>query len=70
VSLTGLSKDDPQFKQLVDEVLIGLMKSGQIEKIYNAWFMSPIPPNDRNLNYPMSPLNKAAYANPNDKSVN
>ena len=65
-----LPKDDPQFKQLVDEVLIGLMKSGQIEKIYNAWFMSPIPPNDRNLNYPMSPLNKAAYANPNDKSVN
>ena len=65
-----LPKDDPQFKQLVDEVLIGLMKSGQMEKIYNAWFMSPIPPKDRNLNYPLSPLNKAAYANPNDRPVN
>ncbi len=65
-----LPKDDPQFKKLVDEVLIGLMKSGQMEKIYNAWFMSPIPPKDRSLNYPMSPLNKAAYANPNDRPVN
>jgi glutamate/aspartate transport system substrate-binding protein len=65
-----LPKDDPQFKKLVDDVLIGLMKSGEIEKIYNAWFMSPIPPKNRNLNYPMSPLNKAAYANPNDRPVN
>lgn len=65
-----LPKDDPQFKQLVDGVIIGLMKSGQMEKIYNDWFMGPIPPKNRNLNYPMSPLNKAAYANPNDRPVN
>jgi glutamate/aspartate transport system substrate-binding protein len=65
-----LPRDDPQFKQLVDGVIIGLIKSGQMEKIYNAWFMGPIPPKDRNLNYPMSPLNKAAYANPNDRPVN
>ncbi|MDD2740804.1 MAG: amino acid ABC transporter substrate-binding protein [Rhodocyclaceae bacterium] len=65
-----LPKDDPQFKKLVDEVLAGLMKSGEMEKIYNTWFTSPIPPANRNLNYPISPLNKASYANPNDKSVN
>jgi glutamate/aspartate transport system substrate-binding protein len=65
-----LPKDDPQFKQLVDGVLVDLMKSGQMEKIYNAWFVSPIPPKNHNLNYPMSPLNKAAYANPNDRPVN
>lgn len=65
-----LPKDDPQFKKLVDEVLVGLMKSGEMEKIYNTWFMSPIPPKNYNLNLPMSALNKAAYANPNDKPVN
>ena len=65
-----LPKDDPQFKQLVDDVLIGLMKSGEIEKIYNAWFMSPTPPKNHNLNLPMSPLNKAAFTNPSDRSVN
>lgn len=65
-----LPKDDPEFKKLVDEVLVGLMKSGQMEKIYNTWFMSPIPPKNHNLNYPMSSLNKAAYANPNDRPIN
>lgn len=65
-----LPKDDPQFKQLVDEVLVGLMKSGEMEKLYNTWFMGPIPPKNYNLNLPISPLNKAAYANPNDKPVN
>lgn len=65
-----LPKGDTQFKNLVDGVLIGLMKSGQMEKIYNAWFMSPIPPGNHNMNFPMSPLNKAAYANPGDRPVN
>ena len=65
-----LPKDDPQFKQLVDEVLVGLMKSGEMERIYNKWFMSPIPPKNYNLNYPITPLNKAAYANPNDRPLN
>ncbi len=65
-----LPRGDVQFKQLVDEVLIGLMKSGQMEKIYNAWFMSPIPPKNHTLNFPMSSLNKSAYANPNDRPIN
>ena len=65
-----LPRGDVQFKQLVDEVLIGLMKSGQMEKIYNAWFMSPIPPKSHTLNFPMSFLNKSAYANPNDRPIN
>ena len=48
-------KDDPAFKALVDGVIIGLMKSGDFEKLYNKWFMSPIPPKNINLNLPMSP---------------
>jgi ABC-type amino acid transport substrate-binding protein len=49
-----LRKDDPQFKQLVDGVIAGLVKSGQFEKLYTKWFMSPIPPKGQNLNLPMS----------------
>ncbi|MDR7377752.1 glutamate/aspartate transport system substrate-binding protein [Rhodoferax ferrireducens] len=49
-----LRKDDPQFKQLVDGVIGGMMKSGQFEKLYTKWFMSPIPPKGQNLNLPMS----------------
>lgn len=49
-----LRKDDPAFKQLVDDTLAGLMKSGEFEKLYQKWFLSPIPPRGINLNAPMS----------------
>ncbi|MDE2369451.1 MAG: amino acid ABC transporter substrate-binding protein [Burkholderiales bacterium] len=47
-------RDDPAFKQLVDGVLAGMMKSGEFERLYQKWFMSPIPPRGINLNAPMS----------------
>src|ERR1039457_5704302 len=39
-----LRKDDPQFKALVDKTVGGVMKSGEINKIYAKWFTKPIPP--------------------------
>jgi glutamate/aspartate transport system substrate-binding protein len=65
-----LRREDPQFKQLVDETLIGLMQSGELAKIYDKWFMQPIPPVGAVLEMPMSDLLKAAIANPNDKPAN
>lgn len=50
-----LRREDPAFKQLVDEVLVGLMRSGEFERIYDKWFLSPIPPRGRSLGLPMSP---------------
>ncbi|TAH43552.1 MAG: transporter substrate-binding domain-containing protein [Betaproteobacteria bacterium] len=64
-----LRKDDAPFKALVDKTLIGLMQSGEAEKLYNKWFMNPIPPRNVNLNFPMSPAVKAAFATPSDKGV-
>jgi glutamate/aspartate transport system substrate-binding protein len=64
-----LRKDDPQFKALVDKTIGGIMKSGEIEKIYAKWFTSPIPPKNINLNFPMTPPLKEAFKNPNDKGV-
>lgn len=49
-----LRKDDAPFKKLVDDTLAGLMKSGEFDKLYKKWFMSPIPPKGINLNAPMS----------------
>jgi ABC-type amino acid transport substrate-binding protein len=48
-----MRKDDAGIKKLVDGVLAGLMKSGEFEKLYRKWFMSPIPPKGINLNAPM-----------------
>jgi glutamate/aspartate transport system substrate-binding protein len=64
-----IRKDDPQFKALVDKTLNGLMKSGEIVKIYDKWFMAPVPPKGINMNLPMSKELKDAIANPNDKGV-
>ncbi|MEJ2804255.1 amino acid ABC transporter substrate-binding protein [Comamonadaceae bacterium PP-2] len=49
-----LRRDDPAFKKLVDDTLAELAKSGQFEKLYTKWFLSPIAPNNMNLNAPMS----------------
>jgi glutamate/aspartate transport system substrate-binding protein len=59
-------KDDAAFKKLADDTVKGLMKSGEIEKIYAKWFMSPIPPKNINMNTPMSPQLKKVMANPTD----
>lgn len=59
-------KEDPQFKKLADDTVKGLMKSGELEKLYAKWFMSPIPPKGVNMNFPMSEKLKELIKNPND----
>jgi len=64
-----LRKDDPAFKKLADDTLKGLMKSGEIAKIYDKWFMQPIPPKNNKVGLPISESTKAAWATPNDKPM-
>lgn len=66
----SINRDDPQFKQLVDETLVGMMRSGAMATLYAKWFTQPIPPRGINLELPMSPLNKASFDFPNDRPVN
>ena len=65
-----LPRDDPQFKALVDGTLTAMMRSGEMARLYDKWFMQPIPPQNIVLNLPMSVLNKAAFDNPNDRGSN
>ncbi|HTQ77731.1 MAG TPA: transporter substrate-binding domain-containing protein [Burkholderiales bacterium] len=61
-----LRRDDPEFKKLVDDTMSKLYTSGEIEKIYNKWFMSPIPPKGINLNTPISDALKRVFMHPTD----
>ncbi len=63
-----LRRDDPAFKKLVDAALAKAMTSGEAEKLYKKWFMSPIPPKGLNLMFPMSEDVAALFKNPNDKA--
>ncbi len=62
-------KDDPAFKKLADDTIAGLAKSGELAKLYDKWFVQPIPPKNIKLGMPASDANKAAWATPNDKPV-
>jgi glutamate/aspartate transport system substrate-binding protein len=60
---------DPQFKKVVDNTIAKLMKSGEINGIYNKWFLQPVPPKGLNLNFPLSEDMKNLFKNPNDKAL-
>ena len=60
-------KDDPEFKKLVDGTITRLVKSGEFAKLYDKWFMSPIPPKGVNLNLPMAADLKANLKALSDK---
>jgi glutamate/aspartate transport system substrate-binding protein len=61
-----LRRDDPAFKKIVDNAMTQVYKSGEIAKIYDKWFLRPIPPKGINLNVPMSPLFKNVMSRPTD----
>ncbi|MGQ3674869.1 amino acid ABC transporter substrate-binding protein [Xanthobacter sp. TB0139] len=58
---------DPAFKKMVDNSLKTMFESGQMEKIYDKWFMQPIPPTGVTIGLPLPQSTKDAWANPNDK---
>jgi ABC-type amino acid transport substrate-binding protein len=62
-------KDDSAFMAVVDKTVTELMTSGAIHEIYAKWFTRPIPPNNANLNFPMTDAVKAIYQSPNNKGV-
>jgi ABC-type amino acid transport substrate-binding protein len=65
-----MRKGDPVFKKLADDVIAGMQRSGEAETLYNTWFMQPIPPDNINLRFPLSPEMKALFASPNDRISN
>jgi glutamate/aspartate transport system substrate-binding protein len=64
-----IRKDDPAMKKLGNDVIAGLVKSGDINKIWDKWFVQPIPPKNAKVGMPVSESTKAAWANLNDKPM-
>jgi glutamate/aspartate transport system substrate-binding protein len=53
----------------VDDSIKAMMASGEIAKLYDKWFLQPIPPSNTKVGLPLSDATKAAWASPNDKPV-
>ena len=60
-------KDDPAFKKVADDTVRDLAKSGELAKLYDKWFVQPIPPKNARVGLALSDATKAAWASPNDK---
>ncbi|NHZ93806.1 transporter substrate-binding domain-containing protein [Massilia sp. CCM 8733] len=64
-----LRKDDPAFKKAVDDALIAYYKSGDdVYRLYQKWFLAPIPPKGINLRFPMPPELINVLARPTDSA--
>ena len=64
-----IRKDDPAFKKAVDDSIKRQIADGSLAKLYDKWFMQPVPPTNTKIGLPMSEATKAAWANPNDKPM-
>jgi len=65
-----MRKDDPGFKKIVDTEMLRIINEGEIYKIYDRWFMHPIPPKGSNMNMPMGFLLRDSLRFPTDQVGN
>ncbi|MBE1236687.1 transporter substrate-binding domain-containing protein [Phaeovibrio sulfidiphilus] len=61
-----LRKDDPVFKQLVDETIAEAQTSGLARRFYDTWFHAPAPPLGISLDLPISDRMLDLFNRPND----
>lgn len=64
-----MRKDDPAFKKAVDDSIRAQIKSGDLARLWDKWFMKPVPPANVTIGLALSDTTKAAWANPNDKPM-
>ncbi|MBC7717151.1 MAG: amino acid ABC transporter substrate-binding protein [Pseudorhodobacter sp.] len=64
-----MRKDDPAFKKAVDDSIKAMIKSGDMAKLWDKWFMQAIPPTNTKVGLAVSESTKTAWANPNDKPM-
>ena len=62
-----LSKQDAEFKKIVDKALVNAIYDQETQKLYRKWFQQPIPPHGITLDIPMSYLLRDSFKFPRDK---
>ena len=59
-----IRKDDPAFKKAVDDSIKAMIKSGELAKLYDKWFMQPIPPTNTKVGLPLSRRHQGGLGQP------
>jgi len=61
-----MRKDDEGLRKIVNATIASLTKSGEINKLYDKWFLQPTPPTGTKVGLAMSANLKDALKNPNN----
>ncbi|ABM93405.1 MULTISPECIES: amino acid ABC transporter substrate-binding protein [Methylibium] len=64
-----MRKDDEALLKLVNATIAGMVKSGEINALYDKWFMQPTPPTGAKVGLPMSDTLKDTLKHPNNKPM-
>ena len=64
-----LRLDDKNLEQAIDDSIVRQVKDGSLEKLYNKWFMQPVPPSNTVVGLPLSDITKDAWEHPNNKPM-
>ena len=64
-----IRKDDPAFKKLGEDTIKEMIRAGDMARLWDKWFLSPIPPKNTKVGLALSESTKAAWATPNDKPM-
>jgi glutamate/aspartate transport system substrate-binding protein len=62
-------KDDAGIKKVGNDTIAALVKSGDMAKLWDKWFLQPIPPKNTRVGLALSDSTKAAWASPNDNPM-
>lgn len=60
-------KDDPEFQAAVNAAIAKIVANGNMPKLWDKWFLKPIPPKGIVVGLELSPATKNAWANPNNR---
>ena len=60
-------KDDPQFKADVNAAIAKIVANGSMPRLWDKWFLKPIPPKNSVVGLELSAATKNAWANLNDR---
>jgi glutamate/aspartate transport system substrate-binding protein len=64
-----IRKDDAGIKKIGNDTIAAMVKSGAMAKLWDKWFMQPIPPKNARVGLALSESTKSAWANLNDKPM-
>ncbi|MFM7330485.1 MAG: transporter substrate-binding domain-containing protein [Brachymonas sp.] len=64
-----IRKDDPGMAKIGNDAIAALARSGDLAKLWDKWFMQPIPPKNVRVGLSLSESTKQAWAAPNNKPM-